>query len=231
MPSIGSFTVAFAEAIGGDLSGVKKLRTVLRDSGLFTTGARGVNAPDVVFLDGSRMLIASLVTDKPSLAKAAVEEFGSLPVSIFQNVDIDEKEIAAPFLARLHDGLTFEQMLAAVLEAMAVAPPSAAELIEGITQAEVNVAQMTATLRWPSGYAFFDSAGSLMSILEESGEDAGQIDDIEANWSAVAKRARTFAGYGNRLETTRRAPGDVLAAIAASFRDGFVDAGPAGRGR
>jgi hypothetical protein len=51
---------------------------VLRESGLMTSGARGVNAPDMTDLDAARMLIAMLVNDRPAYAERSVRDFGQL---------------------------------------------------------------------------------------------------------------------------------------------------------
>jgi len=51
----------------------------LREQGLLTTGARGVNAPDMTYLDAARVLLAHIVKSKPGrAAPALVRDFGSL---------------------------------------------------------------------------------------------------------------------------------------------------------
>jgi len=50
----------------------------LRESGLMTSGARGVNAPDMTDLDAARMLIAMLVNERPAYAERSVRDFGQL---------------------------------------------------------------------------------------------------------------------------------------------------------
>lgn len=51
---------------------------VLRVNGLMTTGARGVNAPEMTDLDAARMLIAMLVNERPAYAENSARDFGQL---------------------------------------------------------------------------------------------------------------------------------------------------------
>lgn len=44
---------------------------VLRENGLMTSGARGVNAPDMTDLDAARIRIAMLVNERPAYAEGA----------------------------------------------------------------------------------------------------------------------------------------------------------------
>lgn len=53
-----------------------------REAGQLTTGAHGVNAPDMTYLDAARVLIAHIVESNPGRrAPKHVETFGSLPRS------------------------------------------------------------------------------------------------------------------------------------------------------
>lgn len=60
---------------------VKVYFRTLREGGLLTTGARGVNAPDMTPLDAARMTIALLACDGPSQAVERVQRFGQLRYS------------------------------------------------------------------------------------------------------------------------------------------------------
>lgn len=53
----------------------------LKEAGLLTTGARGVNAPDMTPLDAARVTIALLATDTPGQAVERVKRFGPIPYS------------------------------------------------------------------------------------------------------------------------------------------------------
>ncbi|WP_146684055.1 hypothetical protein [Thioclava sediminum] len=59
----------------------KTIRTIvrfLREAGLFTTGARGVNAPDLTSLDAVRVIIAVVASTSPGKAVRDVQYFGKL---------------------------------------------------------------------------------------------------------------------------------------------------------
>ncbi|WP_296221349.1 hypothetical protein [uncultured Sphingomonas sp.] len=55
----------------------------LREGGLITTGARGVNAPDMTPLDAARMVIALLACDTPKQGVERVPRFGQLRPKTF----------------------------------------------------------------------------------------------------------------------------------------------------
>lgn len=58
---------------------------VLRVNGLMTTGARGVNAPEMTDMDAARMLIAMLVSERPAYAESGARDFGSLVCTNFKS--------------------------------------------------------------------------------------------------------------------------------------------------
>lgn len=108
----------------------------LREKGLLTTGANGVNAPDMTFLDAARVMLPYLVLDKPSLMADAVRVFGTFRLSfdpereVFDSprsffslregivVDLDDG-IHIPdldFLNSCGGNHSFEQAIAALLE-------------------------------------------------------------------------------------------------------------------
>lgn len=54
---------------------------IIREGEKLTTGAHGVNAPDMLYLDAARVLIAQLVDDAPGRAAIHhVNDFGALPL-------------------------------------------------------------------------------------------------------------------------------------------------------
>lgn len=52
----------------------------LKEAGMLTTGARGVNAPHMIPRDAARMVIALLATDKPSLAVDLVSRYAGMKI-------------------------------------------------------------------------------------------------------------------------------------------------------
>ncbi|WP_157982053.1 hypothetical protein [Oceanicella sp. SM1341] len=57
---------------------MKTVARFLKEAGLLTTGARGVNAPDMTARDAGRMTIALLGSDRPGRAVETVSAFGAL---------------------------------------------------------------------------------------------------------------------------------------------------------
>lgn len=84
MVKSGGFIVGMASALGLPEATVSGAFRVLRESGLMTSGARGVNAPDMTDLDAARMLIAMLVNERPAYAESAVRDFGQLVCTDFR---------------------------------------------------------------------------------------------------------------------------------------------------
>lgn len=79
MVKAAGFIEGMAEVMGLPVETVRVAYRAMRTEGLLTSGARGVNAPDMIALDAARMLIWGLVSDRPMDAVNAVLDFGSLP--------------------------------------------------------------------------------------------------------------------------------------------------------
>jgi hypothetical protein len=100
---------------------------VLRENGLMTSGARGVNAPDMTDLDAARILIAMLVNERPAYAERSVRDFGQLVCVNFRAADggslssksrKEFKRLAAGFTLQargLTNRHTFEQAVAELI--------------------------------------------------------------------------------------------------------------------
>jgi hypothetical protein len=84
MVKSGGFIVGVASALNLPEPTVSGAFRVLRESGLMTSGARGVNAPDMTYLDAARMLIAMLVNERPAYAESGARDFGQLVSVDFQ---------------------------------------------------------------------------------------------------------------------------------------------------
>ena len=70
-----AFTEIIAEHSGVPQKTVALYVRNLKEAGLLTSGARGVNAPDMTVLDLTRMIIALCATDRPSEAVEMVENY------------------------------------------------------------------------------------------------------------------------------------------------------------
>ncbi|WP_321830661.1 hypothetical protein [Thalassovita sp.] len=67
-----------ASELGSSEKTIKLIVRHLREAGLFTTGARGVNAPEMTVLDAVRIIVALLASSSPSRAPRDVKYFGNL---------------------------------------------------------------------------------------------------------------------------------------------------------
>lgn len=74
----GPFISLMSESLGVEEKTIKVVVRNLREAGLFTTGARGVNAPDMTALDAVRVVIAVVASPSPSRAVRDVRYFGAL---------------------------------------------------------------------------------------------------------------------------------------------------------
>lgn len=92
---------------------------IIREGGMMTTGARGVNAPDLTYLDAARTLIAQIVEENPGRrAIRHVCEIGPLPL---WSKDLLREDIPFSLHGMLpgEDIETFEQALAALIRIFA----------------------------------------------------------------------------------------------------------------
>lgn len=87
MVKASGFIDGITDIVGKSPQTVEGTYRVLREAHYLTTGARGINAPSMVYRDATRMLIAFLVSDRPVDAVHAVAHFGGL-------VDISEQFMA-----------------------------------------------------------------------------------------------------------------------------------------
>ncbi|WP_208353040.1 hypothetical protein [Pseudaestuariivita rosea] len=72
------FITLMSESLGVEEKTIRMIVRILREAGLFTTGARGVNAPDITPLDAVRVIIAVVASPSPSRAVRDVKYFGAL---------------------------------------------------------------------------------------------------------------------------------------------------------
>lgn len=74
-----AFIFLVAEAYAVEPKTVTIYARLLKEAGLLTSGARGVNAPDMTPLDAARITIALLATDKPGRCVEMLKRFALLP--------------------------------------------------------------------------------------------------------------------------------------------------------
>lgn len=81
----GKFISLISDSLTMEEKTIRLIVRNLRESGLFTTGSRGTNAPDITSLDAARVIIAVLASPSPSKAVEDVRFFGSLQPDIRQD--------------------------------------------------------------------------------------------------------------------------------------------------
>lgn len=100
----GPFIILLAETLGLDVASVRQVARVIREAGFLTSGARGVNAPDMTLVDAARMVIALMTGEPPSRVLLKFHELRglvpllptagkkSLPVQQIDNRNIETLE-------------------------------------------------------------------------------------------------------------------------------------------
>ncbi|SNR63136.1 hypothetical protein EYF88_15230 [Paracoccus sediminis] len=84
----------------------------LKEAGLVTSGARGVNAPEMTVMDLTRTLIALCATDRPSDAVSALNRYRAATCGFAAKAELDGKQIEIGEI-----GETFEDHLCNLLSA------------------------------------------------------------------------------------------------------------------
>lgn len=89
----------------------------LKEAGLLSTGARGVNAPEMTPLDAARFLIAVLTTPSPAQCVERVQRFGQIKYSpSFKKIYRGYETIQPEEFSTLFQGETLEEVLASLFD-------------------------------------------------------------------------------------------------------------------
>lgn len=108
----GPFIDLFSEVFGIEHKSVRVMTRALRDAGYLTTGARGVNAPDMTFQDAANLTVALLSGEPPSKINEAAQRYLGAklwepveehPDCIMHDIEQDEDLCAGEFLAKLFE--------------------------------------------------------------------------------------------------------------------------------
>lgn len=146
----GPFNTFIADMCNVEEKTVVVYARTLKEAGLLTTGARGVNSPHMLPLDAARLVVALLATYRPSECANLVKRYGAMPF----RPENSTGELPAFFS---EDHLTFEKALVRVL---ALDPD--AEKWDRLNCPFVELVRnnKTARLRFPSaGTAIFRERG------------------------------------------------------------------------
>ena len=97
------------------LSAVTDYSRRLKEAGLLSTGARGVNAPEMTPLDAARLLLAVLTTPSPAQCVERVQRFGQIKYSPnFRKRYQGYETIQPEEFGTLFQGETLEEVLASL---------------------------------------------------------------------------------------------------------------------
>lgn len=108
-----------SEAMEVPESAVRITMRNIREAGMLTSGARGVNAPDMTYLDAARVLIAQIADDNPGRrAPDYINDLGALPWANRGFEDLDEPFKISGLLPDA-DTSTFELALAELIRVFA----------------------------------------------------------------------------------------------------------------
>lgn len=154
----GMFNKMIAEAYRVEEKTVVVFTRALKEEGLLTTGARGVNAPDMIPRDASRTTIALLATDKPTRAAEMVRRFGGLLYVPSKSSGDHPPEFG------IRDGITFEEVLTAIFTSD-VALWAVAPFVEIATNAR------TALIEYQGGGIFFKTENRSEEQMEADRKD------------------------------------------------------------
>lgn len=219
---IGQMVSSYAATLRCSEATVAKFAQLLRQEGLLSTGARGVNAPHMTTLDGSRLLIALLATDRPGAAVSAVKAFGQLPGLRWGNG-----------MSREPDG-NFETVLAEVLSFLAggldkgahpfyLRMPRSLVLNPSQLRAAITTPSAADSLRFSFEHGEMEAWDALLSDENIAAAISGRAPRIP---KAPADRAKgmNFAGVGEVIEVQRAISFQAMLAIARLFAsDGSED--------
>lgn len=154
----GPFNKLIAEAYRVEEKTVVVFTRALKEAELITTGARGVNAPDMTPLDAARVTIALLATDKPTRAAEMVRRFGSLPYEAARSTGEHHAEFG------IRKGVTFEEVLTNIF--------ASNELFgHAIPYVEIQTNARTASIQHRGGGIFFRTVERSTEQLEADRKD------------------------------------------------------------
>jgi len=185
------FISLMSEHLGVEEKTIRMTARVLREAGLFTTGARGVNAPDITLLDAARVIIAVVASTSPSRAARDVRYFGALKPDLRRGSDIDEMG--------LDPEKTLEETLVSFLQD---GPPASATFLgDGLRLSDCG----QAALYFGGGWMEYHQRERWEAFMAECAANQGEfrkppftydMDDLQrSNASSKINRSADFSLY------------------------------------
>lgn len=197
------FITLMSESLGVEEKTIRMIVRNLREAGLFTTGARGVNAPDITPLDAVRVVISVVASPSPSRAVQDVRYFGSLK----PDMRGDSAKLMMPKVA--DEDATLEETLLACCEDRL---PYDAVLGGYVRLSERGAADVHLGGGWVN-YHQREQWAAAMAALDEPNDVSAKKDALES-WESLH---RTSASKVNR---SAEFPLDELSAIGWKVMNG-----------
>lgn len=196
------FIDGIANATGFSSKTIRVAFRSLREAGLMTTGARGVNAPDMVSLDAARLLIWALVSDRPADAPQIVGDFAGLTLQAEQleGSHFDSFRADVPGFFEPHSFETGIEMLLDLLTAEGEADQAIEDCAVEIRSSElIGIIEI-------NDFAFAYALNF----------DHGAQDDLRTANSGFFDKKNE---YQRRIKQTRRVEVEEIEEIAAMFAE------------
>lgn len=157
-----AFIQMMAEALTTPSNTVTDYARRLKEAGLLSTGARGVNAPEMKPLDAARLLLAILTTSSAAQCVERVQRFGQIKYSPnFRKRYRGYQTIQPEEFAQIFKGETLEEVLASIF-----ALPETVGIEEACKWFDKNVFHLRVT--------DFDVLAELYSWITEGDEIVGE---------------------------------------------------------
>lgn len=208
MVKAAGFIEKMAEVMGLPIETVKVAYRVMRTEGLLTTGARGVNAPEMVPLDAARMLIWGLVSDRPVDAAQVVRDFGAAP---FEKTWKRTDNLSPFDPAIFAEAKTFEQAVALFISLLANDADAVADLEDA--NVEIQSSDMICAIE-------IDGTGFNYSYPLELGDGSLSIADLRRVTAPYLDRRSV---YERNIKQTRSLGLPLLEEIAQMFEPSEED--------
>ena len=171
------FITLMSESLGVEEKTIKVIVRTLREDGLFTTGARGVNAPDMTTRDAVRVVLAAVASTSPSRASRDVRYFGALK----PDLRLPGREAELP--PWIGADLTLEAILLKVMENEA----PVVEISGGSFElSEIGSATMYTGASWLS----FHQREQWAEVMKQHQDEEEHRRAVE-QWEAVARVSET----------------------------------------
>lgn len=238
MVTSGVLTNGIAAAVQIPTATINMFVRVLREERLITTGARGVNAPPMTYLDAARILIALLVTDRPARAAEAVRDFGSLEcVELRINPDVAEPFQGFTFEAAGLEGVhTLEEAVATLIEVFAekyeepffvnAQTDFADTTFLPRCQIQVHTGFVKATINLPGGEYRYRLPASEYPPIDWDAPVTTTAAIVEERRQITDEQFAITDKYFTKIQVLRSVLSDVVEAIALIFDPSKPDEGP-----